>query len=41
LTDWRPETSLEITDPSGALLYLSEATNHPDRQFFRTAELGP
>lgn len=41
VTDWRPETNLEITDPSGALLYLSGATNHPDRQFFRTVELAP
>ena len=41
VADWSPEASLEITDPSGALLYLSSATNHPDRQFFRTVELAP
>lgn len=41
LTEWSPETELEITDPSGTLLYLSPLTNAPASQFFRSVELGP
>jgi len=41
VTEWAPETELEITDPSGALLYLSSKTNAPAGQFFRSVELGP
>lgn len=41
VTDWSPERELEITDPSGALLYLSTLTNAPTGQFFRSVELSP
>jgi hypothetical protein len=41
VSDWSAETELQITDPSGALLYLSSKTNAPAGQFFRSVELGP
>jgi hypothetical protein len=41
LLSWQPEAALEITDPSGALLYLSPQTNDVDRQWFRAVETTP
>ncbi len=41
VTAWELETELEITDPTGALLYLSGKTNDPDRQFFRAVDVAP
>lgn len=41
LLSWQPETSLEISDPSGALLYLSPRTNDMNRQWFRAVEPAP
>lgn len=41
VSEWTAEAELEITDPSGALLYLSSKTNAAAGQFFRSVELGP
>jgi hypothetical protein len=39
LQSWQPDTELEITDPSGALLFLSDKPNAVDQQFFRAPEV--
>ncbi len=41
LVDWTPSARLEITDPTGALLWIDGAINDPAKQFFRARQVVP
>lgn len=41
LTEWIPSPRIELTDPSGTLLYLDSRPNDPSQQFFRARAIIP